>query len=84
MITGGTGSGDVNEAYTVSLVEGLKAAGVAADATLAERLRRLHRRPEEAKQPPRQPFMPRAAGARDDGVGRRDRPAARRSPTSAS
>lgn len=57
MITGGTGSGDVNEAYTVSLVDGLKAAGLTAEATLAGAYA-TYITEQTAKQPPRQPFMP--------------------------
>ncbi len=49
-VSGGTGSGDVNEAYTVSLVEGLKNAGLKMD----EELKSLYTEyvtTEKAKQP---------------------------------
>jgi beta-glucosidase len=71
MITGGTGSGDVNEAYTVSLVEGLKTAGIAAEPALASAYA-TYLEQEKAKQtrpasifftPPRPPEMTVAAGA---------------------
>ena len=58
MITGGTGSGDVNEAYSVSLVEGLKGAGIAIDGALAESYEH-HIQEEQKKRPaPARPFMP--------------------------
>lgn len=56
MITGGTGSGDVNEAYTVSLVEGLKAAGLDVDATIASAYA-AYLEAQAKQQPPRRPFM---------------------------
>jgi beta-glucosidase len=56
MITGGTGSGDVNKAYSVSLVEGLKAAGITADAKLADAYA-AHIAEATKNRPPTQPFM---------------------------
>jgi beta-glucosidase len=55
-ITGGTGSGDVHEAYSVSLRQGLNEAGVVIDAALAARYER-HVVAEEARRPPTPPFM---------------------------
>jgi beta-glucosidase len=58
MITGGTGSGDVNEAYSISLLEGLKAADLATDDRLAESYT-THLAEAEKTRPPSKPFMPR-------------------------
>jgi beta-glucosidase len=70
MITGGTGSGDVNEAYTVSLVQGLKDAGHAPDAGLADAYTRyvdeaLKKQPAPTFFAPRAP-IPELAVARDE------------------
>ncbi len=56
MITGGTGSGDVNKAYSVSLAEGLKDAGITADAKLADAYA-AHIAEATKKRPPTQQFM---------------------------
>ena len=52
MITGGTGSGDVNEAYSVSLIEGLQQANVPFDENLFS-FYQTYLTDEKAKQPPR-------------------------------
>jgi beta-glucosidase len=56
VVTGGTGSGDVNEAYSVSLLDGLQGAGFGADAMLIDDYD-LYIAGEKVKQPSRMPFM---------------------------
>jgi beta-glucosidase len=56
MITGGTGSGDVNEAYSISLLEGLKEQGLAVDEAVAVAYARYLEK-QEANQKPPMPFM---------------------------
>ncbi len=56
MITGGTGSGDVNEAYSVSLVDGLKGAGLGVDGALSARYA-SYIAEQEKKRPAGMPFM---------------------------
>jgi beta-glucosidase len=57
MITGGTGSGDVNEAYSVSLLEGLKGPGLAVDEALAGGYARYIDEAKAAQPAPPMPFM---------------------------
>ena len=56
-ITGGTGSGDVNEAYTVSVYQGLSQAGFALDPMRKNEYEK-HIAAEKSKQRPTLPFLP--------------------------
>jgi beta-glucosidase len=58
IITGGTGSGDVNEAYSVSLREGLISAGYSVDPWLEEQYRAYMEEVKASRPPRRRPFMP--------------------------
>ncbi|MBN1782762.1 glycoside hydrolase family 3 C-terminal domain-containing protein [bacterium] len=57
MITGGTGSGDVNEAYSVSLTEGLRNAGLEADTAIAAAYAQYIAEQKAARPPMRNRFM---------------------------
>jgi beta-glucosidase len=57
MITGGTGSGDVNEAYTVSLPQGLEDAGLAVDGALAGAYASYLQEEQKKRPAPPRPFL---------------------------
>lgn len=57
LVSGGTGSGDVNEAYTVQLPEGLRNSGFALDKELQQSYEK-YVTDEKAKQPPHSFFVP--------------------------
>jgi len=56
-ITGGTGSGDVNEAYVVSLAQGLKDAGFVVDGALADAYPPYIKEAEGKRPPMPMPFL---------------------------
>jgi beta-glucosidase len=58
-ITGGTGSGDVNKAYSVSLLDGLKGAGLVVDGALAQGYAGYIAEQEKNRPPVARPFVPR-------------------------
>ncbi|MEQ9825420.1 MAG: glycoside hydrolase family 3 N-terminal domain-containing protein [Puniceicoccaceae bacterium] len=57
LITGGTGSGDVNEAYSIALDEGLRAAGFHLDATLLHHMTEFLKQAREAQPKSSNPFF---------------------------
>lgn len=57
IVTGGTGSGDVNEAYTISLTEGLQNAGFAYDKMLMTNYNAFIKEQKAKRQPMQNPFL---------------------------
>jgi beta-glucosidase len=57
IITGGTGSGDVNEGYSVSLIDGLKNAGYSIDADVMDLYLKYIKEAEENQEKPAMAFF---------------------------